>query len=109
MGGRLRRCGGGIVGNADGILSEVVAGLEVTGPTTRTGWFSPDPDVAEHPVFGAGVTAGGDLRPASGPEGVFVAGGLLAGTDPLREGSLEGIALATGYVAGRNAAAEALV
>lgn len=100
--------GGGVVGSADGTLTEVVAGLDVVGPTRRSGWFSQDPDDDEHPVFRAGVSAGGDLRAVAAPDGVFVAGGLLGGADPLREGSLEGISLATGYVAGRNAAQASL-
>jgi glycerol-3-phosphate dehydrogenase len=100
--------GGGIVGAADGTLTEVVAGLKVAGPTTRSGWFSPEPGADDHPLFRAGVRTDADLRPLSGADGLFVAGGLLGGTDPLKEGSLEGIALATGYVAGRNAVEEAL-
>ncbi|MFP3913906.1 MAG: glycerol-3-phosphate dehydrogenase subunit GlpB, partial [Actinomycetota bacterium] len=96
--------GGGVVGSPDGRLTEAVAGLEVAGPTSRSGWF--DREVGEtYPVFTAGVRAGGDLRPgAAHLPGVYVAGGLLAGADPLGEGSLEGISLATGIRAGRLAA-----
>ncbi|HLU32288.1 MAG TPA: anaerobic glycerol-3-phosphate dehydrogenase subunit GlpA [Acidimicrobiia bacterium] len=96
--------GGGVVAGADGALREVVAGLEVSGPNSRAGWFGPQTHPGGHAVYRAGVRPGPDLSAA---DGIYVAGGLLAGADPIEEESLEGIALATGWVAGRNAAVAA--
>lgn len=93
--------GGGIVGHSDGRLTEVVAGLEVEGPTTRDEWFEREVG-AGHPVYRSGVKVGPDQRPA-GFENLAVAGALLGGADPIREGSLEGIALASGWAAGARA------
>ena len=95
--------GGGIVGESDGFLREVVAGLTVAGPASRAQWLSRDLS-DDHAVYRAGIEAGLGLIPAGGPKGLLVAGGLLAGVDPIRSLSLEGIALATGYAAGLMAA-----
>lgn len=93
--------GGGLTGDADGTLREVVAGLEVHGPPDRRRWFGSSHGPGGHPLYRAGIAPAAGLAAA---EGVFVAGSLLAGADPIEEGSLEGIALATGWAAGRDAA-----
>ncbi len=101
--------GGGIVGEYEGNLREVVLGLPVQGPTERAAWLSRDfTDPAGHPVFRSGIAVDTDLRPRGGPavSNLFAAGALLAGTDAVREGAVEGVALATGWKAGRLAAGE---
>lgn len=96
--------GGGIVGAADGTLTEVVAGASVDGPTVRSDWFDSSDG---HPLYRAGVATGPGLRAVAADvptSRLFVAGNLIGGADSIREMAVEGIALATGWAAGRAAA-----
>jgi glycerol-3-phosphate dehydrogenase subunit B len=92
--------GGGIVGQADGRLEEVVLGLPVEAPP-RDAWFSADPfDPRGHGIEAAGIRVDADLRPL-GADGrpthgnVRVVGSLLAGQRWLREHSGDGVAIAS--------------
>ncbi len=77
---------------------ETALGLPVTGVPApgeerfRPGYFD------DHPIAGAGVAVGSDLRP-EGHQNVLVAGATLAGAEPWREKSGDGISLATGHQA----------
>ncbi|MBA2337569.1 MAG: glycerol-3-phosphate dehydrogenase subunit GlpB [Acidimicrobiia bacterium] len=106
--------GGGIVGEEDGRLTEVVFGLPVSGPHQRDDWLRADfADPAGHPVYRSGLVVDAELRPIGG-DGAAVygnlhaAGGAIAGADAIRERSVDGIALATGHRAGVLAARSAL-
>lgn len=106
--------GGGIVGEENGRLREVVFGLPVSGPHERADWLRADfADPAGHPVYRSGLTVDAEQRP-TGDDGAAVyrnlhtAGGAIAGADAIRERSVDGIALATGHRAGVLAARSAL-
>lgn len=101
--------GGGIVGDEDGSLRELVFDLPVVGPRDRSEWLSGRfTDPSGHPVFESGVVVDEHLRPVDrSGEAVFrnlvAAGTIIAGTDPIRERSVDGIGLATGWSAGTSA------
>jgi len=92
--------GGGIVGQPDGRLEEVVLGLPVEAPS-RGAWFAADAlDPTGHPIEAAGVRTDPELRPVrhdgrASHSNVRVVGSLLAGQRWLGERCGEGVALAS--------------
>jgi glycerol-3-phosphate dehydrogenase subunit B len=52
--------GGGLVGEPDGNLREIVFGLPVQGTSSRSQWFSPQfLEANGHPIFRAGIRING--------------------------------------------------
>lgn len=98
--------GGGIVGDQDGAVHEIVFNLPLAAPRERLDWFKPHfLDPSGHPIFQTGIQINSILQPTdhNGCEAfmnLYTAGSTLAGGDFLRERSQEGIALATGYTIG---------
>ena len=91
--------GHGIEAHRDGRLTETAAGLPVSGPGDRAGFFD-QRFLADHPLWAAGVRVDAELRPAGADGSPLLTnarcvGSLLAGHDPVAEGSREGVALAT--------------
>ena len=98
--------GGGITGDQNGNLHEMVFNLPLSAPIERLDWFKPlFFDSSGHPVYQSGARVNSILQPTNDNgqsvfANLFVTGSTLAGGDFLRERSLEGIALATGYKVG---------
>jgi len=98
--------GGGITGDQDGNVREMVFNLPLSTPIERLDWFKPlffDP--SGHPVYQSGTRVNSILQPTNNNgrsvfANLFATGSTLAGGDFLRERSLEGIALATGFKVG---------
>jgi glycerol-3-phosphate dehydrogenase subunit B len=99
--------GGGLSGQVDGRLRELVLDLPVEGPRIED-WLSGEAlDPSSHPIASAGVRTDDQLRPVdparpgAGPvlENVRVVGGLLAGQNYLRERCGDGVAIASAHVA----------
>ena len=98
--------GGGITGDQDGNMREMVFNLPLSAPIMRLDWFRPlffDP--SGHPAYQSGTQVNSILQPTNNNgqgvfENLFAIGSILAGGDFLRERSLEGIALATGFKVG---------
>jgi glycerol-3-phosphate dehydrogenase subunit B len=103
--------GGGIVGQPDGRLREMVLGLPVEQPA-RDDWFEVDPfDPAGHPIEAAGIRTDVDLQPVDRKgtpvyRNVRICGSLLAGQQWLRERCGDGVAIASAYRAAEGLAAD---
>ena len=98
--------GGGITGNPDGNVHEMVLNLPLTSPIEHHDWFKPHFfDPLGHPIYQSGIPVNSMLQPLNKRgqvvfSNLFAAGTALAGGDFLRERSLEGIALTTGFKVG---------
>jgi glycerol-3-phosphate dehydrogenase subunit B len=98
--------GGGIVGDQDGHLEEVVLDLPVEAPEFAD-WLSTDTfDPAGHPLEAAGIRTDADLRPVdrSGKpvfDNVRVVGAMLAGQRHLHQRCRDGVDIASGWRAAR--------
>jgi glycerol-3-phosphate dehydrogenase subunit B len=97
--------GGGLVGDPDGTIREVVLGLPTDGPPIER-WLHGDPlDPASLPIAAAGIRTDealrplDPLRPGDGPlfENVRVVGSLLAGQQWMIDRSGDGVALASAW------------
>lgn len=106
--------GGGTIATYEGLVREVICGLAVQAPATRTEWFdkqflSPKP----HPIFTAGISVNGAFQPLQVATGnpieaenqpiyanLYAVGTALAGGDYIRERSFDGVGLVTGYYLG---------
>jgi glycerol-3-phosphate dehydrogenase subunit B len=97
--------GGGLVGDPDGAIREVVLGLPSDGPPIQR-WLHGDPlDPASLPIAAAGIRTDDALRPVDplragdGPlfENVRVVGSLLAGQQWMVDRSGDGVALASAW------------
>jgi glycerol-3-phosphate dehydrogenase subunit B len=99
--------GGGVEGERDGRIREIIFGLPIAGPEKRSDWFHRDFFTADgHPLFWSGVATGPELRPIDRNgqriyDNLMVIGASMAHHDGIQERSSEGVALTTGYMAGR--------
>jgi glycerol-3-phosphate dehydrogenase subunit B len=93
--------GGGLIGRADGTLSEPLLGLPVEAPPVGE-WLAPDPfDPAGHPLEAAGIRTDTELHPVDSRgrvvfDNVAIAGSLLAGQRYLTERCGDGVAVTSG-------------
>jgi glycerol-3-phosphate dehydrogenase subunit B len=90
--------GGGIVGDQDGAVHEIVFNLPLVAPRERLDWFKPHfLDPSGQPIFQTGIQVNSILQPTDhdGCEAftnLYIAGSTIGGGDFLRERSYEGIA-----------------
>ena len=104
--------GGGLVGEPDGKVREIVFNLELKSPVDRSEWFSSRfSDPLGHPVYRSGVPSNSAFQPVDEAgniifDNLFAAGGILSGGDYVRERSLDGVALVTGLLSTKNLAAK---
>lgn len=98
--------GGGLRGEYEGQVSEVVFDLPTADTGSRDKWFERQfLSITGHPVYQAGILVDPEFHPVN-PAGhpiysnLYAAGATLASCDAIRERSVDGVALATGFAAG---------
>jgi glycerol-3-phosphate dehydrogenase subunit B len=95
--------GGGITISNNDYAQEMILGLPVSFPGSRSCWFNREFFSPEsHPVFQGGININHSFQPIATNgdpvyDNLYAIGNLLANCDPVRERSLEGVALASGY------------